>query len=215
MNSLITTNAEARAFIASLPNVPRETLQRLEHFAHLLEQENARQNLVSKGTLGETFWIRHLADSAQLLPLVPQTAMRWVDLGSGPGLPGMVIAILAERIEMTLVESRKLRGAFLRHAAAELGIADRITVREQQVEAVPKQKFDVISARAFAPLPRLLDCARHLSGSGTIWLLPKGKNAVNELSALSQACQTMFHVEQSLTDAEARILVGNGVPPPL
>jgi 16S rRNA (guanine527-N7)-methyltransferase len=215
VNSLITTRAEARAFIASLPDVPRETLQRLEYFTHLLEQENSRQNLVAKGSLGETFWIRHLADSAQLLPLVPQMAMRWVDLGSGPGLPGMVIAILAERIEMTLVESRKLRCAFLRHAAAELGIADRIIVREQQVEAVSKQIFDVISARAFAPLPRLLDCARHLSGSGTIWLLPKGKNAVNELSALSQACQNMFHVEQSLTDAEARILVGNGVPPPL
>lgn len=215
MTDVLTSEADARAYIAALPNVPRETLARLERFAQLLAEENARQNLVARATLGSAFWVRHLADSAQLLRFVPGKARTWVDLGSGPGLPGLVIAILAESLDMTLVESRRLRCAFLRETIAELGIAGRVRVCEQRAETVAPGAYDVISARAFAPLPRLLGSARHLSGTGTIWLLPKGKNAVNELSALPRACQNMFHVEHSLTDPEARILVGNGIPPSL
>jgi 16S rRNA (guanine527-N7)-methyltransferase len=211
---LLSSEAEARAYVASLPDVSRETLSQLDTFAHLLAEENARQNLVASTTLGATFWVRHVADSAQLLRFVPMTAHTWVDLGSGPGLPGMVIAILAQSLKVTLVESRRLRCAFLRDTVDALGLAGRVHVLEQRVETLAPQSFDVISARAFAPLPRLLASARHLSGSGTIWLLPKGKNAVNELSVLPRDCQDMFHVEQSLTDAEARILVGNGSPPP-
>lgn len=215
MTDVLTSEADARAYIAALPHVPRETLPRLELFAQLLAEENSRQNLVAQATLGPAFWVRHIADSAQLLRFGPKNARTWIDLGSGPGLPGLVVAIMAESLEMTLVESRRLRCAFLRDAIAALGLDDRVEVREQRVETVPRHAYDVISARAFAPLPRLIDSAEHLSGPGTIWLLPKGKNAVNELSALPRACQNMFHVEHSLTDPEARILVGNGVPPSL
>lgn len=211
----LTSEEEARAYLCALPGVPRETLPQLELFARLLAEENARQNLVAQATLGPALWVRHIADSAQLLRLAPDKARTWVDLGSGPGLPGLVIAILAPSLEVTLVESRRLRCGFLRDAVATLGMGDRVRVCEQRVETLPAHAYDVISARAFAPLPRLLDSARHLSGPGTIWLLPKGKNAVNELSALPHACQNMFHVEHSLTDPEARILVGNGVPPSL
>lgn len=210
---MLTSETDARAYIAALSGVSRETVSRLEHFAQLLAGENERQNLVAKATLGSAFWVRHIADSAQLVPLVPTGARTWVDLGSGPGLPGLVVAIIADSLDVTLVESRRLRCAFLRDTIAELGIADRVRVCQQRVETLSPGAYDVISARAFAPLPRLLGSARHLSGSGTIWLLPKGKNAVNELSALSRACQNMFHVEHSLTDPEARILVGFGIPP--
>ena len=208
--TLLADDAGARAWIATLPGVSRETLERLDTFATLLTQENARQNLVAASTLGPALWGRHIADSAQLLPLAPTIGGRWVDLGSGPGLPGLVIAILAPHWHMTLVESRRLRCDFLRTAVAKLGLEAQVTVAQQRVEAHREGRYDVISARAFAPLPALLATATHLSRQSTIWLLPKGKNAVNELSTLPQAWQKLFHVEPSRTDSDARILVGSG-----
>ena len=208
--TLLADEADARAWIATLPGVSRETLERLDAFAALLTQENARQNLVAAPTLGPALWGRHIADSAQLLPLAPTIGGRWVDLGSGPGLPGLVIAILAPHWHMTLVESRRLRCDFLRTAVATLGLEAQVTVAQQRVEAHREGRYDVISARAFAPLPALLATATHLSRQSTIWLLPKGKNAVNELSTLPQAWQKLFHVEPSRTDSDARILVGSG-----
>ncbi len=208
--TLLADEADARAWIATLPGVSRETLERLEAFAALLTQENARQNLVAASTLGPALWGRHIADSAQLLPLAPSIGGRWVDLGSGPGLPGLVIAILAPHWHMTLVESRRLRCDFLRAAVSTLALEAQVTVAQQRVEAHREGRYDVISARAFAPLPALLATATHLSRQSTIWLLPKGKNAVNELSTLPQAWQKLFHVEPSRTDSDARILVGSG-----
>ena len=208
--TVLADEAGARAWIATLPGVSRETLERLDAFAALLTQENARQNLVAASTLGPALWGRHIADSAQLLPLAPTIGGRWVDLGSGPGLPGLVIAILAPHWHMTLVESRRLRCDFLRTAVATLGLEAQVTVAQQRVEAHREGRYDVISARAFAPLPALLATATHLSRQSTIWLLPKGKNAVNELSTLPQAWQKLFHVEPSRTDSDARILVGSG-----
>ncbi len=208
--TLLADDAGARAWIATLPGVSRETLERLDTFATLLTQENARQNLVAASTLGPALWGRHIADSAQLLPLAPTIGGRWADLGSGPGLPGLVIAILAPHWHMTLVESRRLRCDFLRTAVATLGLEAQVTVAQQRVEAHREGRYDVISARAFAPLPALLATATHLSRQSTIWLLPKGKNAVNELSTLPQAWQKLFHVEPSRTDSDARILVGSG-----
>ncbi len=208
--TLLADEAEARAWIATLPGVSRETLERLEAFAALLTQENDRQNLVAASTLGPALWGRHIADSAQLLPLAPTIGGRWVDLGSGPGLPGLVIAILAPHWHMTLVESRRLRCDFLRTAVSRLSLEAQVTVAQQRVETHREGRYDVISARAFAPLPTLLATATHLSRQSTVWLLPKGKNAVNELSTLPQAWQKLFHVEPSRTDSDARILVGSG-----
>ena len=203
---------QAREWVAGLPNVSRGTLERLDRFATLLADENVRQNLVAASTLGSAFWVRHIADSAQLLPLGEyENARRWVDLGSGPGLPGLVIAILAPRIMCTLVETRRRRCNFLRETAEALGLAN-VSVVEDRVERT-NGKFDVISARAFAPLPELLPIARHLAHKDSIWLLPKGKNAVNELSTVRPSWQAMFHVEQSLTSDDAHILVGHGIPP--
>lgn len=213
---LLTSEAEARDWLVSLPGVSRETLDQLERFAGLLRDANSQQNLIAASTAGEALWVRHIADSAQLLVLanaagggaLPPTG-RWVDLGSGAGLPGLVIAIHLPGWTVRLIESRRLRCEFLRDCAASLGLTN-VEVIEGRVEQLPSQGHDVISARAFAPLERLLAVSRHLARKNTLWLLPKGRNAVNELSSIAPAWQTLFHVEPSLTDAEAQILVGRG-----
>lgn len=208
--TVIAHEAQAREWIARLSGVSRETFDRLERFAALLTEEAMRQNLVSASTLGSAFWVRHLADSAQLLPLAPASGARWIDIGSGAGLPGLVIAILAPQWHVTLVESRRLRCDFLCATIADLGLDAQVTVAQQRVEVHRDGPYDVISARAYAPLPALLTSASHLARPSTVWLLPKGRSAVNELSTLSDAWQKLFHVEPSRTDSDARILVGTG-----
>ena len=190
-------------------DVPRETMERLEAFVSLLKAENERQNLVSKASL-ESVWERHILDSAQLAHFAPDSARSWLDLGTGAGFPGL-IAPLFHPAQMTLVESRRLRAEFLRKAASLLGLADRAEVICAKLEAVPGRPFDVISARAFAPLPKLLDLAERFSTSETVWILPKGRNAKSELEAARSSWQGDFRLEPSLTDAEARIVVASRV----
>jgi 16S rRNA (guanine527-N7)-methyltransferase len=180
---------------------------RLERFAAMLVAENDRQNLIAASTI-PTLWVRHIADSAQLLALDRQGEGLWIDLGSGPGLPGLVVSILSGR-PMLLVESRKRRCEFLRMVAGELGLG-HVEVAEAPLERVETRPAGTISARAFAPLDRLIDLSARFSTESTCWLLPKGRNAVKELALLPQPWQRMFHVEQSRTDAESQILVGVG-----
>ena len=190
-------------------DVPRETFERLDSFVALLRAENARQNLVSAASL-EQVWSRHILDSAQLLRLAPAGAEKWIDLGTGAGFPGLVIATLFPGT-VTLVEARKLRVDFLHRAAEVLGVAERTEIVCARVEAVPAQPFDVISARAFAPLDKLLRLGLPFSASGTRWVLPKGRNAKSELDAARSSWQGDFRLEPSLTDADARIIVAEGV----
>ena len=112
---------------------------------------------------------------------------------------------------MILVESRRLRADFLRRAAALLGLESRVEILCSKVETVPPRPVDVISARAFAPLPRLLDLAERFSTPGTVWILPKGRNAKSELEAARSSWQGDFRLEPSLTDADAWIIVASGV----
>jgi 16S rRNA (guanine527-N7)-methyltransferase len=198
--------AEARDRLA----VPRETLQRLEAFVALLREENENQNLVSAGSLDKV-WSRHIHDSAQLLRLAPQGAKTWLDLGTGAGFPGLVIAALAP-VSVTLVESRKLRADFLRRAAEVIGIPT-VEILCANAEMLSPRPFDVISARAFAPLERLLAIGSRFSTDKTVWILPKGRNAKTELEAAESSWQGDFRLEQSLTDADAQIIVATGVRP--
>jgi 16S rRNA (guanine527-N7)-methyltransferase len=204
----------SRAWLGALPGVSRETIEQLERFAALTHAASAEQNLVAASTLGPAFWARHIVDSAQLLPLVPDSLARsggkWVDLGSGAGMPGLVIAILSPQWHVTLVESRRLRCAHLAHMVDALALSSRVTVCHARVETLKPRRFDVISARAFAPLDRLLATARHLAGPNTRWLLPKGRNAALELSTLPPAWQRCFELAPSLTDPASAILVGTG-----
>jgi len=188
-------------------DVPRETMARLDAFIALLREENERQNLVSAATLGPV-WTRHIADSAQLLRFAPSPAAAWVDLGTGAGFPGLVVALL-HKGPVTLVEERRLRADFLHRAAESLGVAVEIVA--SRVERLAPRPFDVISARAFAPLGRLLQLGTDLSTAKTIWLLPKGRNAQTELEALDSSWQGDFRLEPSVTDPDARIIVATGI----
>lgn len=208
----LTDEAAARAWIEAGLGVSRESMAQLDAYVALLRDENLRQNLIAASTAGDQMWVRHIADSAQLLLHRPEidAGGSWLDLGSGPGLPGLVIAILAPQLGMTLVESRALRAAFLQRAIAELGLGNRVIVEAQPVARLTVKKYDTISARAFAPLPRLIDMSARFAAGHTLWLLPKGQNAVNELSTLPTEWQRLFHVESSVTDPAAAILVGQG-----
>lgn len=180
----------------------------LEAYETLLRDKMARQNLIAASTV-DTLWARHFADSAQLLHHADDVTGPWLDIGSGAGLPGLVVAIIDPARPVHLVESRALRCDFLRHVVQELGLAN-VTVHHSPLERVPSFEASVISARAFAPLGKLFALSERFAGQKTRWLLPKGRNAVNELESVSKAWQGLFHVEQSLTDGESHILIGTG-----
>lgn len=153
----------------------------------------------------ESIWERHVLDSAQLLRFAPDGQRRWADVGSGAGLPGIVIAILTPE-PVTLIEPRRLRADFLRSVADRLGLSDRVHVEQAKVERVEGQ-FDVITARAVAQLDRLLEIAAHLSKTETVWILPKGRNAQSELAQAQRKWHCDVLVEQSRTNPESEILV--------
>jgi 16S rRNA (guanine527-N7)-methyltransferase len=203
---MIADEAQARVWLEGLREWDEVACERLERLAALLVEENAQQNLVAASSL-EMVWQRHIADSAQLLRFVPrETSSPWLDLGTGAGFPGLVVAALRPEAEVLMVESRGRRAEWLERARIALGL-DRAKVLGMKLEAVPDRRVRVISARAFAPLPRLLALSARFSTSETLWLLPKGRSAQQELDAESQF-RHMFHVEQSLTDPEAGVIVG-------
>ncbi len=204
------TEQEAQDWLRKNFDVPRETWEKLEAFLALLAEEMLLQNLISKSS-ADHIWDRHVVDSAQLLMHAPKdgNGKIWMDLGTGAGFPGIIIAILSD-YKVQMVESRSRRSAFLETVVQKLGLTENALVFGERLENVESHPVDVISARAFAPLQKLLSLSHRFSTDNTVWLLPKGKNAVRELKGLSPKRQKMFHVEHSLTDPEAGILVGIG-----
>lgn len=186
--------------------VSRETVQLLTEFVERLKSASATQNLVAASTLG-TIWERHILDSAQLVRYEPHAGASWVDIGSGAGLPGLVIAVLVSG-PVTLVEPRRLRAEFLQRAAAELGLS--VAVRLAKAETL-SGRFDSITARAVASADRLLHLSAHLAHSDTIWVLPKGKSAKSELAEVRGNWHCEARVEPSVTDPESAILVLSNV----
>ena len=186
--------------------VSRETFEVLERYVALLSDENRRQNLVSAGTL-QHVWGRHVLDSAQLVRYEPHPGARWIDIGSGAGLPGIVIACLVEG-PVTLVEPRRLRADFLHRVAESLNLqVDVICAKAERVEG----SFEVITARAVARLTELLKISAHLSTRKTVWALPKGRGAERELAEARETWQGGFRVEPSVTDDESFVVVGTQV----
>ena len=204
----IVGEADAKAWLASRQGVDAAAVARLNLLVSALVEENTRQNLVSRASL-EQVWMRHIVDSAQLLHVSRETVPEgpWLDLGSGAGFPGLVIAALEPARPVTLVDSRRLRTEWLKRAATALGLAN-VEVILARVEDLPARRWQVISARAFAPLERMLDVAARFSTPETLWLLPKGAKAKHELEALAADWSHVFHVEQSLTDSPAGIITG-------
>ncbi|MFL6794628.1 MAG: 16S rRNA (guanine(527)-N(7))-methyltransferase RsmG, partial [Sphingomicrobium sp.] len=180
--------------------------RRLEAYVTMLRAESAHQNLISASTL-ERIWDRHILDSAQLVRFEPFTGASWADVGSGAGLPGIVIACLVDG-PVTLIEPRRLRADFLHRAANSLRL--RVNVACARAERVGGT-FDVISARAVANLSKLFELSAHLSTGKTVWALPKGRSAQRELAEARRAWQGAFHVEQSVTDPDSYIVVATGV----
>lgn len=186
--------------------VSRETYDRIRAYAERLKRENLRQNLVSASTIDD-LWERHLLDSAQLMQFEPTPHASWVDIGSGAGLPGIVIACLAKG-PVTLIEPRRLRAEFLAKVVTDLGL--NATVERSKAEAA-RGRFDVITGRAVAPLDRFLGISHHLSHAGTIWVLPKGRKAKSELADARRSWQCEACLTASITDPESTILVLSGV----
>lgn len=204
---MIDSETAARAFVSQIGD--EAALERLDRFAALLREENGRQNLVSASSL-ENVWLRHIADSAQLLLHVPRETPPWLDLGTGAGFPGLVVAALRPDWDVRLIESRKRRVDWLERAAAEMGLTN-CRVIGAKLEDVETVSAGVISARAFAPMVKLLALSQRFSTEETIWLLPKGRSAAHELRQLAPKVRRVFHVEQSQTDPESGIVVGGGV----
>jgi len=196
---------ERLAQVAGRP-VSRETFEKLQAYEGLLREENGRQNLVSSSTL-DNLWVRHILDSAQLARLEPKAGASWADIGTGAGLPGIVIACLVEG-PVTLIEPRRLRVEFLHRVVESLDLS--ATVVGSKAERF-RGAYDVITARAVASLAKVFEISAHLSTTNTVWAFPKGTRAQEELSEAKRAWQGVFHVEQSVTDPESGIVVGTGV----
>lgn len=203
---MITNEREARNWLEALPEWTDTARDRLEALVALLTEENRHQNLVAAATLDHV-WQRHIADSAQLLADVPrETCSPWLDLGTGAGFPGLVIAALRPECTVTMVESRGRRIDWLERVRLALGL-DQATIAGSRLDQLESQPFRTISARAFAPLDKLVAVSARFSTSETVWLLPKGRSAAHELESI-RGWQHMFHVKQSLTDPEAGVIVG-------
>jgi 16S rRNA (guanine527-N7)-methyltransferase len=205
---MIASEDAARAYCATL--VDTDAMARLERYVTMLAEENRRQNLVSSASLGQV-WQRHIADSLQLLAHVPRGKATWLDLGSGAGPPGLVIAIAMPDLAVSLVESRKRRAEWLNAVAQVLELRHCRAIADRLEDVAPFEAA-VISARAFAPLQKLLKLSARFSTPDTVWLLPKGRSAAKELAEQGAGIQAMFHVEQSLTDPQAGLLIGRGRP---
>jgi 16S rRNA (guanine527-N7)-methyltransferase len=187
-------------------DVSRETFEKISVYEALVREESQHQNLVSVSTL-QDLWERHILDSAQLVRFEPLRGASWVDIGSGAGLPGIVIACLVEG-PVTLVEPRRLRADFLHRVCESLDL--RASVFAGKAERA-QGEYDVITARAVSNLAELLKISAHLSTGNSRWVLPKGRSAERELVEAQQAWQGAFHVEQSATDPDSRIVIGTGV----
>ena len=198
----------AKAWLAEL-GVSRETHERLDQFVALLREENARQNLVSAASLDHVY-ARHIVDSVQLWRLAPQ-AKSWLDLGSGAGLPGLILASLSDA-PVTLVESRRLRADWLQRASDALRLGN-VQIHAARLELVRSFPVAVITARAFAPLPKLFALAHRFSTEETLWILPKGRSAAEELASVAATWHGRFHMEPSVTDPDSAIIVAQHVKP--
>ena len=204
------TEDEAKDWLDSRGWWQGEAGERLRAYASLLLEEADHQNLISAGSRDQ-LWARHIVDSAQLLALAGQGEDGlWVDLGTGAGLPGLVVACLRPS-PILMIEARALRVAFLQRCIDTLELVHARVACDKVERMTIAEPAAVISARAFAPMDRLLASAVHFTDSSTIWLLPKGRNAENELEIARRDWQAAFHVEKSVTDPDSAIVTLTGL----
>jgi 16S rRNA (guanine527-N7)-methyltransferase len=188
---------------AAKANVSRETLARLKAYADILTEWAELHNLVARSTLPD-LWERHMWDSAQLAPLVPEGAHTLADLGSGAGFPGLVLAAMLPGVEVTLHEATAKKCAFLRAAADRMGVG--VTIENARMEDLPRHAYDVVTARACAPLPRLLEYAHSFVGPNSVCLFLKGQNVGSELTEAHKCWKMEVSQVASQTDPSGAIV---------
>jgi 16S rRNA (guanine527-N7)-methyltransferase len=188
-------------------NVSRETMADLEAFAALVAKWTLKINLIARGTV-DTIWDRHIVDSVQLYNLAPKTYEKWVDIGSGGGFPGIVMAILGKEMnpqaQFVLIESDQRKATFLRTAAREFGLS--VQVIAERIELAPAQNADVVSARALTALSGLLPLAQQHLKPGGLGLFHKGRQSAQEVADARKNWSFELEDFASITDPEARIL---------
>jgi 16S rRNA (guanine527-N7)-methyltransferase len=203
-----TTSPEREAFLAAFP-VSQETIHRLETYSELLQEWQGRMNLVAASTLPH-IWQRHFHDSAQLFPLIPSIAKTLVDVGSGAGFPGMVLAIMAAAakpdLTVHLIEATQKKAGFLRHIATTLALP--VVVHADRAEAIKGVVADVITARAVTELAALFRLTQPftLNGWRTTCLFLKGERAAAEINAARAHWQFECHITTSQTDPRGQLL---------
>ena len=188
-------------------DVSRETFERLQTFAGLVRKWTKQINLISKSSSADV-WNRHIRDSLQLLAHFPEDPRHYVDLGSGGGFPGIVLAIALKEVHpataVTLIESDKRKAAFLRTAAQTLDLSCKVLVK--RIEDVQPQSADVVTARALAPLNELLSYVQHHLSPDGIALLPKGVAYEDELQTALASWRFSLEKRTSVTDPAGVIL---------
>ncbi len=193
--------------LSLIPFAP-ESLRRLDIYVDLLARWRRVTNLISEHTFNHV-WTRHIADSAQLLAYAPR-AERWIDLGSGAGFPGMVIAMqLIENpnVRVHCIESDQRKCAFLREVARATGAPVTVhPVRREEIAADSSMAVDVVTARALAPLPRLVELAKVWLERGAVGLFPRGRTSEAQMNAFSPHTRYQVETFPSKLDAEARIV---------
>ncbi len=196
---------DAKAWLGE--RVSRETLDRLEIYHDLLLKWQKTINLVAPATLDDA-WARHFVDSAQLFELTPIGAKRWLDLGSGGGFPGLVVAAMGAEggspLTVTLVESDVRKCGFLREVARAMGV--KVNILSRRISEIPQQSADVISARALSGLDKLIDHAKPHFTADTRLLFPKGSAWREELETLPERWQMICEPIPSQTLSDAVIL---------
>ena len=201
-------SADRAAALRVMP-VSRETEQRLAVYVDLLDRWRRITNLISAASFAHV-WTRHIADSAQLLTLAPE-ARRWVDLGSGAGFPGLVIAIqLADTpgALVHLIESDQRKCAFLREVARQTGAPAHIhAIRAESPQAQALTSVDAVTARAFAPLPRLMDLAKVFLAQGAVGIFPRGRSIDAQIAELPEHAAFHIDAQASKLDPDAAILI--------
>jgi len=202
----MTPNKRADQLLFEGLNVSRETLERLEHYQTLLEKWNRSINLVANSTLVDG-WTRHFLDSAQLMT-GDVLGNRWTDIGSGAGFPGLVCAILSAEIaperRFSLLESDQRKSEFLRMVSRETSVP--VDVVPLRIEQAPPQNADIISARALAPLSRLLSHVQRHGTKGSVALLLKGRTYQEEIDEALAQWRFRSQVRPSVTNSEAVVL---------
>ncbi len=206
------TEEDAKKQIETLCDVSRETMDRLQVYADLLERWNSKINLVSKSTLSEK-WQRHFLDSAQIWPHIPKEVKNLVDVGSGAGFAGLVLAIIgAEKrpnLTFTLIESDARKCAFMRNVAREVRIS--VNVQTARIESVADRNADIMTARALAPVVQLLSYSQNILTSTGVCLFLKGDACGTEVEQARESWDFNAIETASLTHPTGKILTLSGI----